>query len=75
MFYGQARAAGAVDAEGAPSLDGYDIIRLAREHNDANVLSLAARFLSEDDAKEAVRIFLETPFTGSERHMRRIAKF
>lgn len=75
VFYGQARAAGAVDAEGAPSLDGYDIIRLAREHNDANVLSLAARFLSEDDAKEAVRIFLETPFTGSERHMRRIAKF
>ncbi|HWH16313.1 MAG TPA: RpiB/LacA/LacB family sugar-phosphate isomerase [Candidatus Paceibacterota bacterium] len=75
VFYGQARAAGAVDAEGAPSLDGYDIVRLAREHNDANVLSLAARFLSEEDAKEAVRIFLETPFTGSERHMRRIAKF
>ena len=35
----------ALEAEGAPALDGYDIVRLARVHNDANVLSLAARFL------------------------------
>ena len=75
VFYGQSRATGAVDAEGAPSLDGFDIVRLAREHNDANLLSLAARFVSEEDAKEAVRIFLETPFTGMERHVRRIGKF
>lgn len=75
VFYGQARATGAVDAEGAPSLDGYDIVRLAREHNDANLLSLAARFVSEEEAKEAVRIFIETPFTGTERHVRRIGKF
>lgn len=75
VFYGQARATGAINAEGAPSLDGYDIVRLAREHNDANLLSLAARFVSEEDAKEAVRIFLETAFTGAERHRRRIAKF
>lgn len=73
-FYGQCRATGAVDAEGAPSLDGFDIVRLAREHNDANVLSLGARFVSEEDAKEAVRIFLEAPFTGVERHRRRIGK-
>ncbi len=73
-FYGQSRATGAVDAEGAPSLDGFDIVRLAREHNDANVLSLGARFVSEEDAKEAVRIFLETPFTGVARHTRRIRK-
>lgn len=75
LFYGQARAQGSIDAEGAPSLDGYDIVRLAREHNDANLLSLAARFVSEEDAKEAVRIFLETPFSGNERHARRIRKF
>ena len=74
LYYGQAHATGAIDAAGAPSLDGYDIVRLAREHNDANVLSLGARFLTEDDAKEAVRIFLESPFTGEERHVRRIKK-
>ena len=74
LYYGQAHATGAIDAAGAPSLDGYDIVRLSREHNDANVLSLAARFLTEEDAKEAVRIFLESPFTGEERHVRRIKK-
>ncbi|MES2668191.1 MAG: RpiB/LacA/LacB family sugar-phosphate isomerase [Patescibacteria group bacterium] len=75
LYYGQASAVGAIDADGAPALDGYDIVRLAREHNDANILSLAARFVSEDDAKEAVRIFLETAFSGDERHLRRIRKF
>lgn len=75
LYYGQARATGAIDALGAPALDGYDIVRLAREHNDANILSLAARFLTEEDAKEAVRIFVEASFGGEERHMRRIGKF
>ena len=75
VYYGNAAAIGPVDAEGAPALDGYDIVRLARAHNDANVLSLGSRFVSEDDAKEAVRIFLESPFSGNERHVRRIGKF
>ncbi|HEY1042205.1 MAG TPA: RpiB/LacA/LacB family sugar-phosphate isomerase [Candidatus Paceibacterota bacterium] len=74
LFYGEARAVGAIDAEGAPALDGYDIVRLARVHNDANVLSLAARFLDTDTAKEAVRIFVSTAFSGVERHTRRIQK-
>jgi ribose 5-phosphate isomerase B len=51
-----------------------DIIRLSREHNDANVLSLGARFVSEDEAAEAVKLWLETPFTAEERHVRRIAQ-
>lgn len=51
-----------------------EIIRLSREHNDANVLSLGARFLTVADAKDAVRTWLEARFTGEARHERRIQK-
>lgn len=51
-----------------------EIVRLSREHNDANVLSLGARFLSEEEAKEAVQLWLATEFSGEERHQRRIDK-
>jgi ribose 5-phosphate isomerase B len=47
--------------------------RLAREHNDANVLALGARLLSEDVAVALVRVFLETPFAGG-RHQGRVDK-
>lgn len=50
------------------------IITLSREHNDANILSLGARFLSEEEAKRAVQLWLETKFGGEERHMRRLKK-
>ena len=52
-----------------------DIIQLAREHNDANVLSLGAQFITPEEAKDAVKQFLETSFSASSRHMRRLAKF
>ncbi len=55
---------------GGPS----DIVRLSREHNDANVLSLGARFLSQEEAEAAVRLWLATAFSEAERHVRRIAK-
>ncbi len=50
-----------------------EIARLAREHNDANVLVLPARFLGEEDGLEILRAWLETPYAGG-RHDRRIAK-
>lgn len=49
-----------------------EIIRLSRQHNDANVLSIGADFVSEEDAIEAVRLWISTPFSGDERHVRRI---
>lgn len=51
-----------------------DMITSARLHNDANVLSLGARFISEEQAKQAVQRFLGTDFEEEERHVRRINK-
>jgi ribose 5-phosphate isomerase B len=51
-----------------------EIARLAREHNDANVMSVGARMHSADDVLAFVEAFLGTPFSGDERHRRRIAQ-
>ncbi|MDP2650138.1 MAG: RpiB/LacA/LacB family sugar-phosphate isomerase [bacterium] len=50
------------------------MLESTRAHNHANVLSLGARFLSEDKAKEAVREWLAAPRDNDERHMRRVQK-
>ena len=47
---------------------------LAREHNDANILVMPARFISPEQALEIVDTFLATPFSDEERHARRIAQ-
>lgn len=52
----------------------HEIIKLTREHNNANVLSLGARFINDEEAKKAVTLWLDTPFDGDERHVRRIKK-
>lgn len=51
-----------------------DIVRLSREHNDANVLSIGARFVTNEEAEAAVITFLATPFSEDERHTRRVKK-
>ena len=50
------------------------IINFTREHNDANILSLGARFLNFEEAKDAIKIWLETPFSYEIRHISRIEK-
>jgi ribose 5-phosphate isomerase B len=50
-----------------------EIAALAREHNDANVLVLPARFVGEAEGKAILKAWLDTPFAGG-RHARRVAK-
>ena len=55
--------------------DTFEIVELTRKHNDANILSIGAHFVSEDEAKFACELFLKTEFSSDERHIRRINKF
>ena len=50
-----------------------EIARLARQHNDANVLAMPRRFISKEKALESVKVFLDTDFEGG-RHQRRVDK-
>ncbi|MBC7389310.1 MAG: ribose 5-phosphate isomerase B [Opitutaceae bacterium] len=50
-----------------------EIASLIRQHNDANILALPARFVNVEEAKEIVKAYLETPFEGG-RHQRRVDK-
>ena len=52
----------------------FDIALLSREHNDANILSLGARFIDIDEALKVTKVWLSTPFSAEERHIRRIKK-
>ena len=70
---GMAIAANKVDGVRAAPGVSEDEVRLTREHNDANVLTLGAKYLDEAHAMSLVGIFLETGFLGG-RHARRIAK-
>lgn len=68
VFYGEP-AIQQVDAHG----NKLDMVASVRTHNDANALSIAARFVSVEEAKDAVRTWLSTPFSDGDRHRRRIA--
>lgn len=74
LFYTPALAAEPINIEGDMSADPFEMLRLTREHNNSNMLSLGFRFLKEEDIFRAVEIFLEAPFTGVERHKRRVEK-
>jgi ribose 5-phosphate isomerase B len=50
-----------------------EIVKLSREHNNANILSLGTRFISEDKIYDVIELWLEEPFEGG-RHIRRIEK-
>jgi len=65
IFYGAPLGAG---------IRGQEIVKLLREHNDANVLSLGAKFMTPEDAERTVDIFLSTEFSNESRHARRIEK-
>lgn len=66
VYYGEP-ARKQIDADGRE----LDMITSTREHNDSNVLSLAGRFLTEGEAKDAAKRWLAAPFKGTERHERR----
>ncbi|GAC1498515.1 MAG: ribose-5-phosphate isomerase [Candidatus Saccharimonadales bacterium] len=74
VFYSPAIALSPIDAEGRQSDDAYEILRLSRQHNHANVLSLSGRFLSIEEIKIAIRVWLETPYSDNQRHVRRVSK-
>jgi ribose 5-phosphate isomerase B len=74
VFYGPAVPRKVVDVTGRISHDPYEIVRLSRIHNNANMLSLAARFVGLQDMKLVVKLWLETDFSDEERHKRRIDK-
>ena len=73
VFYGPILLHGAADVTGRISRDAYEMVKLTRMHNNANVLSLGARFLTGDEAKKAVSAFLENKFEGG-RHVLRVDK-
>lgn len=52
-----------------------DILVFSRQHNNANILSIGARFISPEEIISAVELWMNTPFSGDERHVRRLSKF
>ncbi|NBY51238.1 MAG: ribose-5-phosphate isomerase [Actinobacteria bacterium] len=69
---GEQIAANKVEGIRAALVWSIETAKLAREHNDANVISLGGRMHDEEFCLKLVDTFLATPFTGDERHVRRI---
>lgn len=71
---GEAIAANKVKGVRAAVCLNEQMAKKSKEHNNANVLSLGADYISMDEAKNIVKVFLDTPFSNEERHVRRIEK-
>ena len=71
---GMSYAANKVKGIRAACCSDYFSARLSREHNNANVLCFGARVVGEGTALDLVDIFVDTPFSGDERHQRRLDK-
>ena len=71
---GEQIAANKVEGVRAALVWNLSTAELAREHNDANVISIGARQHTVDEAKHFIDAFIATPFTHEERHARRIAQ-
>jgi ribose 5-phosphate isomerase B len=70
---GMSIAANKVEGVRAALVVNPEAARLTRSHNDANIMTLGAKFTAPDEAAEFAKVFLETPFDGG-RHQRRIDK-
>jgi RpiB/LacA/LacB family sugar-phosphate isomerase len=70
---GMSIAANKVDGIRAALAVSPEEVRLTRAHNDANIITIGARYTDPEKANEMVRVFLDTPFEGG-RHARRISK-
>lgn len=50
------------------------LIKASRDHNDSNIFAIGARFCTLEEARKGIKLWLETPFSGDERHIRRLQK-
>ncbi|MSU56263.1 MAG: RpiB/LacA/LacB family sugar-phosphate isomerase [Candidatus Taylorbacteria bacterium] len=68
------RIKGARAALHAPGPQMLPLIIASRDHNDSNIFAIGARFCTLDEAKNGITVWLETPFSNAERHIRRLQK-
>lgn len=74
VWYGTSVPVEAVDAQGTMSTNPYEILKLSKEHNNANMLSIAGRFVNDDETLKVAILWLNEVFHGEERHLRRTQK-
>jgi len=71
---GEAIAANKVKGARAALCLNEEMARKAKEHNNANILSIGADYIKPEDVRKIVKTFIDTPFSGDERHVRRLKK-
>lgn len=74
LFYTPALPTQSINIEGDKSTDPFEMLKLTREHNGANMLSLGFRFVRDEDVLKAIKLWLDAPDPTVDRHLRRIEK-